>query len=225
MTTKTIYIEPDVTEIVLKFSPPLPEPPHEPNEPGIDVSRWQGVIDWGRVATAGIRFAGIRATMGTGRDDTFAFNWREAKRPTLQRMAYHYFVNNTPAMPQLENFLAALAGDYGELPLVLDVEPASGQTINNRQSNTDAIRQWLTECSARTHHPIAIYTAGWAWPICTTVPAWSTEYPLWFAQYTVSRTPSLPHPWTRYMAWQYSNGGRVDGIAGNVDLNRWGDYP
>lgn len=244
MTIKTINIEPGVTQVVLNILP-APSPPHVLGEPGIDVSRWQGEIDWERVAAAGIRFAGIRATTGaTGKDIQFARNWAEAKRVGIQRMAYHYFINGLEPTSQLNNFLGSLGSDLGELPLVLDIEPRNISTdpkiviyeTVDKPRNTDMIRQWLTECQARAHRKISIYGNAWSLGMCTTYPAspiiiWLKEYYLWLAYHTTRPVPTVPVPWTTFMAWQYSATGKVDGITkpdgtpGNVDLNRWGNYP
>lgn len=242
--TYEIKIDPTrITEVLLRIIPVpiLPPSPHFKGEPGIDVSKWQGVIDWDKVvATNQVSFAGIRATMGTrglasdgsllGVDSQFKRNWTEAKRVGIQRLPYHYFSNNrSDGLKQLENFLDYVGDDLGELPPVLDVEPIAGQTIVNRQANENEVLAWLTECQARTGKRPAIYTAAWAWPLCTTVPAWSTEYPLWVASYTAATTPRLPAPWKKYMAWQYSRTGKLNGIvkpdgtSADVDLNRWGE--
>lgn len=210
---------------------------------GIDVSRHQGVIDWDKVAAVPTAFAGIRATLGaSGKDDQFKRNWSEAKRVGIQRMAYHYFINNTSALPQLDNFLNSLGDDLGELPLILDIEPRNVSTnpattvyeTINKNTNTESIRLWLTECKSRTGRDVAIYGNAWSIGMCTTYPNgpimdWIKNYPLWLAQHTTAPAPRLPAPWTKYMAWQYSQTGRVAGVAKvdgtpvNVDLNRWGE--
>lgn len=229
--TIEVKFDPDTTtDILLRLIPVVTaHPPHVKGEFGIDVSRHQGVIDWDRVAAAlspsRVMFVGIRATLGTGIDDKFQRNWAEAKRVGIQRLAYHYFVNNFPALPQINNFLSVVGSDMGELPMVLDVEPTSGQVIVNKTANTTEILSWLIHCEYRARRRPAIYTNGWAWSACTTVPGWSADYPLWLAQYTAAPVPTIPNPWTRYMAWQYSSTGTLSGIAGNVDLNRWGEYP
>lgn len=244
MTTKTyeVQLEEGVTDVHLKLlpvpapapvqpppSPPPVEPPHLKGELGIDVSRHQGVIDWDKIAAVPIGYAGIRATMGiTGKDDQFKRNWTEAKKEKIQRLPYHYFVNNILALPQLENFLSFVGNDLGELPMVLDVEPTSGQVIDNKQANTDAIRVWLTECEAKTGKRPVIYASAWSLGRCTTYDiapmSWLKEYKLWLPAYTTASSPSIPKPWTKYFIWQYSSTGKLPGIDGNVDLNRFGEY-
>jgi lysozyme len=218
-------------DIRLNFVPaPTPKEIPQRGAPGIDVSRHQGTIDWDKVKTAGIEFVGIRATMGaTGRDDKFTFNWVEASRVGILRARYHYFANKSAGIPQAYNFLAVLESDLGELPIVIDIEPTSGQVIADKHRNTQEILSFLKECEKKTGIRPIIYTNGWAWGVCTTIPDWSSDYPLWLAQYTITPEPKIPQPWHRYACWQYSASGRIPGIENDkgqqvdVDLDRWGE--
>lgn len=234
--TVEVQLQEGVTEVVLRLLP-VAAPPLGISKGtlGIDVSRWQGVIDWEKVAAAGVVFAGIRATTGaTGKDAQFARNWVEAKRVGIQRMAYHYFINHLEPISQLENFLESLGDDLGELPPVLDIEPRNispdpnvtiYETIN-KPHNTELVRRWLIECEYRTQRKLAIYGNAWSLGACTTYPTattWLNEYHLWLAAHTTRPVPAIPEPWTRYMVWQYTDKGRIDGIDANVDLNRWGE--
>ena len=90
---------------------------------GIDVSHYQGTIDWSKVAGAGKTFAFIKASDGTvGADPTFAYNWSRARQAGLRRGAYHFFRPITDALQQAQHFLRQLGDDHGELPPVLDFE-------------------------------------------------------------------------------------------------------
>lgn len=235
--TYDIELPADVESLLIRFRrtlPPIPFPTR--GQMGIDVSRWQGVIDWDAVKAAGIHYAGIRSSTGTSPDPEFARNWRECKRVGIPRMAYHYYINGGEPMAQLENYLRLLDNDWGELPFVLDIEPrviSNNPTVYetiNKVANTDAIRAYLLELRARTGRTCAIYGSAWSLGMCTTYPTgpimgWIGEYPLWIAQYTSAPAPTVPAPWTRYMCWQYTSTGRMAGISGNVDLNRWGELP
>lgn len=246
MTTQTVEVQlqEGVTEVILRLLPAAAPLNHiTKGTLGIDVSRWQGVIDWERVAGAGVVFAAIRATTGaTGKDVQFARNWAEAKRVGIQRMAYHYFINGLEPLSQLENFLESLGDDLGELPPVLDIEPRNISTDPNvtiyetvaKSHNTQLIRHWLIECEYRTQRKLAIYGNAWSLGACTTYPAasitsWLEEYHLWLAAHTTRPVPAIPEPWVNYMVWQYTDKGRIDGIVksdgtpANVDLNRWGE--
>lgn len=224
MTQKIVVLDPtEFDSVIIQFKPT--EPTHFRGELGIDVSRHQGVVDWDRMVAAGVAFAGIRSTMGaSGRDEQFRRNWSEARRVGIQRMAYHYFVNNTSGLPQIENMLNVLGRDLGEIEMVLDVERASGQIVPDVNRNTREIAIWLDECQKRTGIRPIIYTNKSAWDSCTNVPAWSSTYKLWHAQYTNAVTPKVNLPWTSCAIWQFSNGGNLAGTS-PLDLNRWGPYP
>jgi lysozyme len=223
MTRQVLQISRAVTELVLQFKDAEPE--HIKGELGIDVSKWQGEVNWDAMITAGVGFAGIRATMGaSGRDEQFKRNWAEARRVGIQRMAYHYFVNNMAGQPQIDNFLGMVGNDMGELPMVLDVELAGGQVITNRNTNTNEILLWLGECEKRTGTRPMIYTNKSAWDACTNVPAWSSSYKLWLAQYNNRPAPTVSPPWVSCQIWQYSNKGSIGGTS-PLDLNRYGPYP
>lgn len=203
----------------------LPPPIFIPKgSPGIDVSKWQGVINWQAMKDAGITFAGIRATLGiTGKDEQFIRNWSEAKRVGIPRIAYHLWIHQLSARPQLDNLLASLGNDLGEFPPVLDVEPVASAPVTNIASNTLEIATWLTECENRLGKRPIIYTNLTAWKACTTVPAWSANYPLWLAQYNTRPVPTVPFPWTSCAIWQHSSAGSVGGTT-PIDLDRWGPY-
>ena len=183
--------------------------------PGLDVSKWQGEIDWEQVAGAGFQFAIIKATEGVSYTDPyFAANWEGAKAAGLLVSAYHMLWPNLSAEKQAAYFLATLGERKADLPLALDVEKAG-------QGNIGAV---VEACAiaievADGRKPF-IYTAqsfwganvGWG-------PGWSS-YPAWVADYEAV-APAMPKGWDEWTMWQYSNTGRVPGISGNVDLNWW----
>lgn len=223
MTQRVITLDPaEFDSLLIQFKPREPE--HIKGELGIDVSRHQGIVNWDGMLVAGVAFAGIRATMGTiGHDDKFALNWSEARRVGIQRMAYHYFVNNIPGVAQAANLLATLGSDLGELPMVVDVEPTTGQIIADKTSNTREILACLQEIERRTDVRPTVYCNGWSWGACTTVPDWSSSYALWVAAYTTAPAPRIPAPWTTAQIWQYSASGSIAGTS-PLDLNRYGPY-
>lgn len=238
MRTQIIDIEPDVTEVILRL-PRKPDPAPtgiQKGALGIDVSKWQGEVNWDGMKAAGVAFAGIRATMGTrgdvqadgstrGLDQCFERNWAEAKRVGILRCAYHYFANNG-VIPgrQVDNFISALGDDRGELTPVLDVEAAKGQVIVNPQLNARNVAEFLVTFEQRTGLRPVIYTNKSAWDACTGGAAWGGDYKLWHAQYTSAPQPKINPPWTSCVVWQYSATGSLAGTS-PLDLNRWGVYP
>lgn len=98
---------------------------NHPNQPvkGVDVSHYQGDIDWSALAGRGLRFAFIKATEGSAsRDETFADNWSGALEAGLRVGAYHFFSYDSPGASQAGNFIDAVRPHEGMLPPVIDVE-------------------------------------------------------------------------------------------------------
>src|SRR5579863_2294176 len=99
---------------------------------GIDVSKYQNVIDWQsvkdmRVSNVGIGFVFIKATEGLGNEDAFfQRNWRKAKSAGLARGAYHYFLATKSGKAQAENFINSVTILPGDMPPVIDIEQAFG---------------------------------------------------------------------------------------------------
>ena len=94
---------------------------------GVDVSHYQGEIDWERLAGEDISFAYIKATEGSGhKDEMFDRNWSEAQTTGLRIGAYHFFSLDSAGADQAENFCSTVTAVDGMLPPVVDVEPYGG---------------------------------------------------------------------------------------------------
>jgi lysozyme len=94
---------------------------------GIDVSHYQGVVDWQQVAQNGMAFAFAKATEGiTYVDPQLAANWDGIRVAGLVRGAYHFFEPNDDAAQQAQHFLSTVQLQPGDLPPVLDVETTGG---------------------------------------------------------------------------------------------------
>jgi lysozyme len=184
--------------------------------PGIDVSRWQGAVNWGKVAVAGYRFAVIRATVGNYyTDPRFYLNWEGARDARLLVSAYHVVAPERSADSQIARLFEVLDGRSSDFPLVLDVEIS-------RDVGSEGITSCILACAELIERedgrrPI-IYTARWFWDsnVLDTVD-WS-RYDLWVANYGVN-SPSLPRGWDQWRLWQHSDHGQVPGIATATDLN------
>jgi GH25 family lysozyme M1 (1,4-beta-N-acetylmuramidase)/uncharacterized protein YraI len=184
--------------------------------PGIDVSRYEGEINWALVASAGYRFAVIRATVGDYyTDPRFYINWNGARGAGLLVTAYHVVVATRYADAQTQRFFDVLGDRRSDLPLVLDVE-----RVDN--ISPAGITACVLKCSQNIHQkdlrkPI-IYTAKYYWKdnILSTYD-WS-QNDLWVANYRVS-TPSLPPGWGTWKFWQYDDKGQVPGIPSDTDLD------
>lgn len=183
---------------------------------GIDVSHWQGAIDWRAVRGGGVDFAFIKATEGaTYADPEFARNWAGAGDAGVMRGAYHYFRPNVDAAKQAENFLRVARIGPNDLPAVLDVETSDGVAGD---ALLRAVRVWLDAVERATGKRPIVYTYPDFW---NRYAAGSPgDYPLWIAAYSRAQ-PQLPIGWSSWTFWQYTSTGRVPGIDGDVDQNRF----
>ena len=186
---------------------------------GIDVSYYQGVIDWNAVRNAGIKFAFVRVSDGNAfSDPKFTANWNGARQAGIIRGAYQFFRPNQNVTAQADKMIAAI-GTYepGDLPPVVDVEATGGLSATAIQSR---LRTWVDRVKNALGVTPIIYTGKYFWRDEVGAPASFAPNPLWIAQYT-SLCPDIPGPWQRWTFWQYTDSGHVAGISGNVDMNRF----
>lgn len=205
----------------------------EPNDPlaarvcatgetvqGIDVSKWQGTIDWARVKDAGVEYAFIRVSDGVAsRDGKFAANWAGAKANGILRGAYQFFRPAQNIQTQAQLMIDAIGGTYtpGDLPPVIDVEADGGLSPATVAAR---IKTWVDKVEGATGVKPIVYTGKYFWRDEVGGPTDYVDHALWIAQYT-SLCPDLPAPWPSWTFWQYTDRGRVDGITGPVDMNRF----
>lgn len=185
---------------------------------GIDVSRYQGNINWGRVAAAGKQFAIVRVgssnSGGLYVDPYFLQNVNGAKAAGLRVGAYYYTYARTRAAVanELTTFLNVMEGLQLEYPVFVDVEDASLTSLG-RATLTSLVqyamdilyqRKWYAGWYSYTNYINSYLNA-----------AALSQYPLWVADYrsTLGYNGS-------YAMWQYSGSGSVNGISGACDLNR-----
>jgi lysozyme len=179
---------------------------------GVDVSHYQGHVDWSAVEEAGVGFAFLKATEGaTYTDPTFRRHWAALGETRILRGAYHRFKPTRDAAAQAEHFLAVVSVREGDLPPVLDVEATDG--VSDARL-IRSVRTWLSVVERRTGvRPIVYTKPGFRRAHLGTA---LDDYPLWIAEYGVSE-PSH----ARWTFWQHSERGRVPGIEKIVDLDRF----
>ena len=187
---------------------------------GIDVSHYNGVVDWARVAKAGIAFAYAKATEGAVHQDTeFTTNYAGIGQNAILRGLYHFFRPSADAQAQATNFLKSLPQlVIGDLPPALDVEVSDGQ---GAQVIVNGIQQWLNQVEATLGCTPVIYTSASFWNANLARNTTFSRYPLWVAHYTHNPAPNLPAGFADFTLWQYSESGQVPGITGSVDMNRF----
>lgn len=188
---------------------------------GIDVSRYQGTIDWQQIADAGVKYAWIQASRNDGDiDPTFDYNWKRAKEVGILRGAYQRFRPNQNVQSQIDTFLGKVSPVYepGDLPPQLDFED---NAANESGAALEAkARQWLEAVEAELGLRPIIYTYTYFW-IDQMDGANMTDYRLWMATYGAD-CPNLPAPWTEWTLHQYSASAVLPGITVNtVDVNRF----
>lgn len=204
---------------------------------GIDVSRWQPNVDWARVKAAGMAFAFIKSTQSNFADPQFARHWAAARDAGLLRGAYHYLVPDMDGQKQAAVYLKTLGNDPGELVPVLDIEARTA----NPALYAQYAKTWLDTIEPALGRRPLIYTAAWFWNTAMLIggryPDWAAQYPLWVAAYPLRDSfpsvaeimqgkyrPAMPKSWPAWTFWQYTEKGRVDGVANagklaNVDMN------
>lgn len=187
---------------------------------GIDVSYFQGDIDWQKVGEAGIDFAYIKATEGGDRlDPKFRDNWRGAKQAGIARGAYHMMYWCRRAKEQAAWFKANVPEVGHTLPPVLDVEWNSfSPTCPHHIARDDAIAKIKVMLEAMEAH------TGMR-PIIYTDPKFHrdvlegefTDYKFWLR--SVAAKPEAKYWQRKWSFWQFTTTGRVKGVAGPVDRN------
>lgn len=190
-----------------------------PTIKGIDVSYYQGTIDWTKVKADGVQYAFIRVSDGLGTVDTkFETNWAQAKAKGILRGAYQFFRPSQDPIAQanllLEKLGTPLADDF---PPVIDVESDGGLPPAQVAAK---VKIWIDHVTAAIGKRPIIYTGFYFWRDQVGAPD-QTQSPLWHAQYSTAACPNIAPPWQDWAFWQYTSSGSVDGIAGNVDMNRF----
>jgi lysozyme len=190
-----------------------------PTVKGIDVSYYQGTIDWAQVRGDGVEFAFIRATDGLGYiDSTFEQNWEGARAQGILRGAYQFFRPNQNPVAQADLLLQKLAAvTPGELSPVIDVEASGGL---GPAAVAEAVRAWVDRVRPAIGREPIIYTYFSFWRDQVGGADFTTS-PLWHAHWTTGPCPTIAPPWLDWAFWQYTSTGAVAGITGNVDVNRW----
>ncbi|PZU89927.1 MAG: glycosyl hydrolase [Shinella sp.] len=186
---------------------------------GVDVSRWQGDIDWVKLRTQGANFAYIKATDGGDHlDPMFRTNWNRSKDAGLKRGAYHFFYWCRTAGEQAEWFIRNVPRDPDALPPVIDVEYNAESSCKRRLSSTKVREKMQVFMDMLERHygkrPV-IYTAPDFY--ADHLRGQFQEYPFWLR--SVAAHPSKRYPDRKWLFWQYSGSGLSQGVSGKIDLN------
>ncbi len=184
---------------------------------GIDISHYQGDIDWlelmqSRLTDYPIEFVFMKATEGGDHgDDTFTRNFSEAGKHGFIRGAYHFFSPKTDPLKQADFFIRTVKLAPGDLPPVLDVEVTGKKTKQELQQN---IKRWLDRVEAHYGVKPILYTS-YKFKSRYLDDSIFNTYPYWIAHYYVD---SVKYE-GKWHFWQHSDVGAVPGIDEDVDLN------
>jgi len=187
---------------------------------GIDVSKYQGNIDWNAVRASGVRFAWIKATEGGDyADEKFQQNWEGAKEAGIPRGAYHFAYWCRSGEEQAAWFLKNVPNDPDALPPVLDVEwNAQSKTCPGHPPRDVAIAQMKTILAAMERaygkKPVIYTSVDFHRDVMV---GEFTEYPIWVR--SVKYYPSVKYGNRQWHFWQHTAEGQVAGINGYVDRN------
>lgn len=194
---------------------------------GIDVSKWQGNVDWASYWGQGKRFAYVKATEGTTYQNSyFAQQYNGSYNVGMIRGSYHFALpDNSTGTAQADWFVnhgGGWSGDGRTLPGVLDIEynPYGATCYGLSQAS---MRSWIaaftSRYKARTGRDAVIYSTTSWWTTCTgNTSQFSATNPLWIARYNTS-PGTLPAGWAYYTFWQYTDS-PLDQDYFNGDLTR-----
>ena len=191
--------------------------------PGIDVSHWQGYIDYSEVRRSGIEVVYIKSSQGTNiKDAYFDINYENAKANGLKVGFYHFLTatNTEEAEQEARFFASVISGKMPDCKLVMDYETFGGVGV---QESNEIAQVFLETTKRLTNKDIIIYS-----DLSNSQSRFSSElaenYELWLAYYSgEERLREIETRWNNYIGLQYSDRGRINGISGAVDLDRFSE--
>jgi GH25 family lysozyme M1 (1,4-beta-N-acetylmuramidase) len=216
--------------ILAAFTPPTyaMESRSDLNLKGIDVSHWDGPIDWFKVSSNGVKFAYLKASEGTTKvDSEFANYVKGAKANSIAIGAYHYAKPSAPydsneAVNEATFFVNTMKpsmADFGDIMPVLDLEENGGLSPNDL---AQWARTFIHTVEQLTHRQVMIYISadflqsnGYLNSALSDVPIWVS----YWDQYYQGQNPPDIAGWRQWTAWQYSSQGTLPGLTGSVDLD------
>lgn len=194
---------------------------------GIDVSKYQGRIDWEAVRDAGVKFAYIKATEGGNHvDSRFQENWANAAAAGIPRGAYHFVYWCRPWREEIDLFKRVVPADSDALPPVLDVEATpTSRTCKRTLYREEVVQEMRGMLREMERHygkrPIIYVTVDFYESIMH--PDEFKDYQVWVR--STKYAPHVKYPGRKWTFWQYQSDARIPGIRGNVDRNAFKGSP
>jgi len=193
-------------------------PSSETTYNGIDVSEYQGYVNYNLVRDSGIEIVYIRTSEGTNFiDPYFRENYNNAKAAGLKVGFYHYVTSRSPseAVIEADYFASVINGTSPDCLLAMDFEYFGGLASYEVNAISRAFLERLEEVTGKRAIVYSdAYNAG------NVFDSSLSSYPLWIAEYGVNE-PELYRNWSSWTGFQYSDTGRISGINGYVDLDRF----
>ena len=184
---------------------------------GVDVSKYNGVVDWGKVAASGMKFAFIKVgSTKSGIDPLFVHNITQANAAGLKTRVYLYSYATTPQQAQEEanQVLQWIDGYTVNYPVVFDIEDKCHKKLSDQQL-IDIINAFCMTIDAAGYYPV-VYSSKNMFAGKLSITGWDK----WVAQYNDSCEYN-----NNVCFWQYTSHGKVAGFPGRVDLNyQYKDY-
>ena len=189
---------------------------------GIDVSRWQGNIDFAKVKADGLKFAMLRSSYGKALDSKFRDNLSGAKAAGLDVGVYHFTTALTPAEAEAEIdwLFGQLDGEKLSYPVAFDMEDEKDRYTGKSKAELTAIaKAGLARIEKHGYYAMLYTNPNW---LDNRFNAGELKaYDVWLANWRKTRPTSHEHG-----IWQYTSTGNVSGIGGNVDMDiAYKDYP
>lgn len=183
---------------------------------GVDVSHYQGDIDFETIAAQDISFAFIKATEGSGTtDECFAENWANARSAGLYTGAYHFFSFDSGGDTQADNFIAAVPVETDALPPVIDLEHYRSDDLPDAETVRENLKEMLSRLKEAYGKTPIIYTTNTCY--AAYLADSDLEYILWIRSILTPPASSLD-----WQFWQYHPRGILEGYTGGtefIDLN------
>ena len=195
---------------------------------GIDVSAWNGELDWPRLAALGVDFAILRiGTSYSGLDQTFAYNYAEAKKAGIAVGCYYYTYATTvaEALAQADRMLDMMEGYVFEYPVYMDLEDPSQEGLG-KEVLTAMCEAFIERLQSQGYYAGLYTNRTWLYELLQTETV-TQKYDIWYARWRTSGSPEWPDSYgTRTGLWQYTDSGVIDGFSCQFDFNvSFFDYP
>ncbi len=185
---------------------------------GIDLSHFNGDVEWSVLQELENRphFIVFKATEGVDYlDPAFKKHWVAARKHGFIRGAYHFFVAHDDPIAEAQWYIKNVPLQQGDLYPIVDVERAKK---NEKPGLKKRLQQFLS--LIKKHYGVSpiVYTGPHFWN--TYIGESLHDGELWIAQYEVDE-PSIPTGWKAWSFWQFTQEGKVSGVAKPVDMNRF----